>query len=340
MSGATTGDGALRASLPLRSNAGRPPTNRAVEITRQPLEFLVHELTGTCLKNLPEVLSTLREFGLELEEQESGGGFYRSRWLGTDGVTVKADNKAGSKEVHVRIPGQACETLGLVTLLSLVTLLELKPTRVDAAIDFCPFTPRDLFRHREEGNTRTHAQSHQFFASQEGDTFTLGSRTSAPYLPCYDKRGYTRTELELKRGHAKNFLAGLFRCATDKDISELFLGALRAFVEFVGYHQSGNSSRRPLLPFWRRFIKAAQKVRLAPERVQPTVESYVAQTPKQIAAMFHTFVSLLTQGRTRKADIAEIASFLYERGGGRLKTRHRLLIRQGRTIDPTFALSL
>lgn len=329
-----TGGGAPR-RVPTESMSARlPPTNRGVEITHSSgspsgslLEFSVHDLTGTTRCTVEEVIGTLSEFGILLEQQERGSRNYRRRWSGEFGVTVQTDNKFGTDEVHLRIPGQACEHLGLVNLLSLVTLVDLKPTRIDGAIDYCPFTPRHLLQAREMGLTRTHAQAHAFMSNGEGDTFTLGSRSSDVFLRCYDMRGYTRTELELKRGHAREFLAALMSRDMD-EFPALFLGALRSHVDFVDSGACENISRAPLLPFWRDFVGMFKKVRLAPARVQSVTEKYLRQARKY-AGMFHVYASLVASpGRP----LAHVLGELYSHGAEHLKPHHRLLLRRSQVV--------
>ncbi len=326
-----TGGGASDRA-PTGSRAARlPPTNRAVEITPSAppladlmLEFAVHELTGTTRCTVDEVLGTLAEFGFPVDEQKFGSRLYRRRWSGEFGVTVQAENKMRSDEVHVRIPGQACEHLGLVTLLSLGTLLNLKVTRLDAAIDYCPFTPEHLLTAQKLGLVRTHAQGYGWASSPDGDTFTLGSRKSDVFLRCYDRRGFTRTELELKRGHAQEFLAGLMA----RDVSEfpaLFLGALRAHVDFVDPGACSNISRAPLLPFWRSFVGMFERVRLAPARAVPVVEKYLRQV-RNYAAMFHVYGSLLAR---EGFPLMSALSELWTHGREHLKPHHHRLIARG-----------
>ncbi len=305
-----------------------PSTNRAVEITGSPdgftevlLEFAVHELTGTTRCTVDEVLGTLSEFGVSVEEQQYGSRMYRRRWVGEFGVTVQTENKMGSDEVHVRLPGQSCEHLGLVQLLSLGTLLNLKVTRLDAAIDYCPFTPRHLLMAQESGLVRTHAQAYHWHVNADGDTFELGSRTSDVFLRCYDRRGYTRTELELKRGHAQKFLAEMMA----RDVSEfpaLFLGALRSHVDFVDVGACENISRAPLLPFWRSFVGMFERVKLAPARAVPVVDKYLRQVRKY-AAMFHVYGVLAARAGV---PLVSALTELWTHGSGHLKTRHRLML--------------
>ncbi len=307
---------------------GLPPTNRAVQITTPSvsppdllLEFALHELTGTTRCTVDEVLGTLSEFGITLEPQEYGSRLYRRRWLGSYSVTVQADNKMRSDEVHVRIPGEACEHLGLVQLLSLATLLNLKVTRLDGAIDYCPFTPEHLLTAQRLGLVRTHAQGYAWHSNDEGNTFTLGSRTSDVYLRCYDRRGFTRTELELKRGHAQNFLSEMM-ARDPSEFPALFLGALRSHVDFVDSGACENISRAPLLPFWRSFVGMFDRVKLAPARVLPVVDKYLRQVRKY-GAMFHVYGALMAR---EGVSLVDALIELWTHGSSHLKTRHRLLL--------------
>lgn len=332
MNAATTGT-ARRGGSPLRSGVSvrRPHTNRDAHLTKPPpppiqLEFLIHELTGTCKREIAEVIATLGAFDIPLEEQRYGSRIYRRRWEGLHSVTVQADNKMGSKEVHVRIPGQACEALGLVNLLSLATLLDLKTTRLDGAVDYCPFTPRHLLEAHLRGLVRTHSQTQEWDSSPTGDTFGLGSGSSDASLRCYDRRGYTRTEFQLRRGHAQEFLARMFS-ATEDEHPALFLGAIRSIVDFVDSTQDENISRCDLLPFWSDFVGMFQRIRLAPARVLATARTYRDRARKQMAAMFYTYVasSILDLDMNWMTVVGE----LYQYGARQAKTRHRMLLSHG-----------
>jgi len=288
------------------------------------LEFSIHELTGTSRLTVDEVIGTLAEFGLPVDEQKYGSRIYRRRWSGEFGVTVQSENKMGSDEVHIRIPGEACDFLGLVSVLSLGTLLNLKVTRLDAAVDGCPFTPAHLFEARTRGLTRTHAREESWFKNDEGSTFYLGSFKSDVLLRCYDRRGLTRCELQLRRGHAQEFLAGLM----SRDVTEfpaLFLGALRSHVDFVDPGACENISRAPLLPFWRAFVGMFERVKIAPARVAPVLEKYLTQARKY-GAMFHVYASLLARsGRP----LAYVLGELYTHGAEHLKPHHHRLLARG-----------
>jgi DNA relaxase NicK len=249
---------------------------------------------------------------------------YRRRWVGDHGVTVQAGNKMGTDEIHVRLPGEACEALGLVNVLALASLLNLRATRLDAAADYCPFTPQHLYEARKRGLVRTHAQAWDWRENHEGTTFYLGSRASGQMLRAYDRRGFTRTELEMRRGHAQALLARLFEHGVDA-FPRLVLGAIRAFVEFVDTRADTNISRCPPLPWWRDFVGVFERVRIAPRRVQPTVGRYLAHA-RRYAALFHVYVALVTRQSGRA--YLDVVNELFTHGSMRLRVHHQLLLAQ------------
>ncbi len=317
-----------------------PPTNRGVEITPRSalspeylLEFAVHELTGTSKMTVRDVLEVFSSFDLNLKEAAGGSRMYRRRWVGEHGISLQAHNKMGSDEVHVRLTGTTCEHLGLVKVLSLAVCLGLNITRLDGAIDGCPFTPEDLFMAHHIGQTRTHAQAHRFYRSTDGDTFYLGSGKSDVQLRVYNRRGFTRSELQLRRGHAQNMFDKLM--ATDlQDYPALFLGALRSHVDFVDRKASTNINRAPLLPFWSNFVALCQKVKLAPARVQSGASKYLQHVIKCVF-MVHVYGSLMAR---KGIPFSDALFGLYTIGSEKLKPHHRLLLErdwfEGETVWP------
>src|SRR5690606_23879499 len=100
--------------------------------------------------------------------------------------------------------------LGLRVLAELRSALELRVSRLDVAVDGCPFTPVDLRDAWRSGQVRTRAKvpddaredrqwrTSAWRSDPVGDLFTMGARSSSQYARCYDSRGFTRLELELK----------------------------------------------------------------------------------------------------------------------------------------------
>jgi hypothetical protein len=268
-----------------------------------------------------EVLGTLQEFGVPLIEQPYGSRIYKRRWIGPLGITVQANNKMRSDEIHVRIPGEACDQLGLENLVAVSTLLNLDATRVDAAVDGAPFKPAHLQSARKAGMIRSHAQTGHFIIGDQGDTFYLGSKNSDMQLRCYDMRGPTRVELQMRRGVAKNFLAALFASGVD-ELPQLALGAIRGFVDFVDSGSDPNITRCALLPFWDSFTGLFAKIRLATRKAPLSVEKSLEYVRKQ-AAMLVAYLQVL---HARGTEPFHALDELLKHGRANMKDRHHLLV--------------
>jgi DNA relaxase NicK len=190
-----------------------------------------------------------------------------------------------------------------------------------AAIDYCPFKPWALYEARARGLIRTHAQVGEMILGDDGDTFYLGSKMSDVRLCCYDKRGFTRSELRFRNGHARLFLAELMARSAEQ-LAELALGALRAFVDFVDSREDSNISRCSLLPFWSDFIGRFEAVRVAPKKAAASLGAFLLHVRKQ-AATFRTYVAcMVAQGNTPE----HVAREFLAHGEVKMGTRHRSLI--------------
>jgi hypothetical protein len=61
--------------------------------------------------------------------------------------------------VHLIADGMASESIGLEALQLIYHGLEMRPTRLDVAIDDCPFGPADLYSEWLQGNVRTRCKT-------------------------------------------------------------------------------------------------------------------------------------------------------------------------------------
>lgn len=150
---------------------------------------------------------------------------------------------------HFEIPGQACELLqhayfqGLESLLSSNYPNAYSYKRIDLAFDNCPFTPSDVEEAIREGKVRSLAKRESLeehnspFAlkdnGEEGThTVNFGSRSSERMIRVYDKRGFTRLELELKELRADLVAKELFQADDVSKWYEIMVGHLRDFIDF------------------------------------------------------------------------------------------------------------
>lgn len=258
---------------------------------------------------------------------ERGSYGYSEGYL-VGAVRVLASESRPDMGVCIDVTGEGCEQLGLRVLAELRAFLGLKVTRLDVALDECPFTPADLRDAWQSGLVRTRAKvpvdarpdrqwrSCSWRSDAKGDMFTMGARSSTQYARCYDERGFTRFELELK-GRAAEVAAGRLLGSDLDGFAVEALGWVRRFVDFVE-PDDGNVSRRSLLPFWEAFCGLVPRAKVTLEGVlvrtvadvKAWVESQVAPSLALVAAAFG----------------AEEVTRLVKVGRDRWRGRHRALL--------------
>jgi len=234
-------------------------------------------------------------------------------------VRVLASERRPDMGVCVDVTGTGCEELGLRALAELRLQLGLKVTRLDVALDHCPFTPSvlrdawhaDMVRTRakvpEDARADRQWRSCDWKSNPKGDMFTMGARSSTQYARCYDERGFTRFELELKDRTADLAAARLLGDDLG-DFATEALGWIRRFVDFVE-PDDANVSRRSLLPFWEAFCGMVPRAKVALDgalvrtaaEVRGWVEAQVAPSLALVAAVFGSdeLERLLRVGRDR-----------------------------------------
>ena len=238
-----------------------PSTDRGVEVTHK-IDFL----TCTTQKPLLDTVATLSDFmNADFEHKPYGFNGYQQHYAGMNGVMISFT--PGRADISVSIPGTACTQLGTLNLIGITDELEAMPTRVDFAYDHCNFTPKTFDRAWEKGNVNTRVRrsgdSYLYMKNGEGnETVYMGAASSESRLVCYNKRGYTRLEMRLKKERAAKFWAMV--CAAPQDLGELGAGVIAAHVDFVKRSKTdSNVSRAPRLRWWAKFLKDAEKIRLS-----------------------------------------------------------------------------
>jgi len=209
------------------------------------------------------------------------GRRYGRIYSGPLGITLYAYPLSGI-HCHLEIKGEAIKFLGQDRLFefleslnqldelgsaSLRQELPLMPPvrwdarRLDIAFDGVPFTPRDCYAAYLRGNVRCAAnrKSYDWRSNDEGDTLYLGSRSSPRLVRIYDRRGFTRVEIESK-GRWASALASILASRGAEDFENFAIGYLRQFLDFVDASKGGSISRAPLLPWWEMFVKDTDKL--------------------------------------------------------------------------------
>jgi DNA relaxase NicK len=223
------------------------------------LSFVVHDgrSKGLLLYNL-----FFRDLFGELQDTGHGGRGFRERWTGLLEFHVHLTPSQGEEEYfYFEIPGQACEVIHWQILQGVDKVLRTNYpgryhySRLDFAFDDLPFTPQDVedairngritssakrdtlsinrmpFEPREDGKLGTH-------------TVNLGSRQSERMFRVYNRRGFTRLEMELKDKRADLVAKELLQAGTADEWFGIGLAHLRDFVSFDA-------------PWWPEFTKGS-----------------------------------------------------------------------------------
>ncbi len=272
-----------------------PVTNRGVIVaTDKPstIEIGIHWLSITAFTNpsnlvrhvmgelLRQPLSSPEEWDKVFADTGRSGRRYKKIFAGPLGMRLYGF--PGTQiHCHMEIPGEALEHLGQVATVDfLASMQELthtdverseKPepeprpvkwrvTRIDIAFDRVPFTPRQAFDAWVRGDVRCAAsrKSYKWIESEDGNTLYIGSRTSDRFARIYDRRGFTRVEMELK-GPWGEGIALLIARAPHSEWRDLVLGYLRQFLDFVDARTGGSITRAELLPWWAAFAAGAER---------------------------------------------------------------------------------
>ncbi len=260
----------------------------------------------------------------DFEHKPYGFNGYQQHYAGMNGVMVSFT--PGRADISVSIPGTACTQLGTLNLIGITDELEAMPTRVDFAYDHCNFTPKTFDRAWEKGNVNTRVRrsgdSYLYMKNGEGnETVYMGAASSESRLVCYNKRGYTRLEMRLKKERAAKFWAMV--CAAPQDLGELGAGVIAAHVDFVKRSKTdSNVSRAPRLRWWAKFLKDAEKIRLSDPEPEPTVER-AKKFVNNAAGMIETVFQIAEQ---RGVDEQTLLNTLRTRGKRLMRDRHRSIL--------------
>lgn len=266
-------DSALATVCASASADALPPiSNRGVTVTVDYFRMTFH----INVKRVAEPLLKL-VYGHELEEGDAwhehfqmvnrGRYCYRVTYFHEEKAVLYAYPADESRHCCLELSGQALERIDLANVYAMIQELEAegittKCTRIDAAFDHHFFKPSTCFKAYEKGCYRTQAtrKKRLWIDGEEGNTFYVGSRQSKRFLRIYDKRGYTRTEMEFKDTYAEHLGEML------GDLDALFkdaLGFLRGHIEFTkGPVEGKNSSRVEIAPWWAKLVGSSEKLRL------------------------------------------------------------------------------
>ncbi len=221
------------------------------------LSFVVHDGRSKGLMLYDLFFKDL--FG-ELQNMGHGGRGFEEVWTGLLEFRVHLTPSHGEEEYfYFEIPGQACEQIHWQILQGVDDVLRhnypgrYHYSRLDFAFDDLPFTPQDVEDAIRAEQVRTSAtrdtltiSKMPFGRKENGDlgthTVNLGSRQSERMIRVYDRRGFTRLEMELKDKRADLVAKEILRAS---DVSEWFEIGLSHLLDYVDFRT----------PWWAEFTR-------------------------------------------------------------------------------------
>jgi hypothetical protein len=140
---------------------------------------------------------------------------------------------------------------------------------------------------------------------------------------CYNSRGFTRFEMELKQERAAQTMTALCEASP---LSSTLGAAIAQFVKFVDLDDT-NRHRCTVLPFWKKFLDALDNsgaiTRLDP-RPDPTPERLINYIENQVAPSLAVYEIIM--GKTDNYD--DVRRDLRRKGLEGCKSKHHALIKQ------------
>lgn len=274
----------LRTANAHRPSSEPPLCNTGVELT-------IHWLRGGFSGEV-DVLELVESVlpGSYLESFEWGRFMYRKHHAFEHGLKLYYEPvQQNMPATLLECPGEACEAIGLEGLRTLFCNAEL--TRADIAADTGLFSPGNLAQWIMQGNVRTRAKKKQYSFDLDGkqdNVLRVGSRQSEQYLRVYDRRGFTRLELELKGERARSFKDVLLMSL--EDLPKACVGIIRDYIDFVDVSQDKNVSRAPLLPTWALFTQELERFKLSiAGKAVKTLENVKYWLEDSVSAMLATY---------------------------------------------------
>jgi hypothetical protein len=308
-------------------------------VNTKPLTTSLHWLAATTqhvdIMTCVGFISDCLGYGPEVLPTGQNGYTATFKWFG--GLRLFDNDQRPEMGVMLLADGDTCDHHGFDQLAYIYQALQMTATRLDLAADYCRFTPsalrrlwladrvstvckpmNDALSHRKEHRTCSWA------SSPTGDTFYMGSRQSTQMARCYNSRGFTRFEMELKQERAAQTMTAL--CEGSPLFSTLG-AAIAQFVKFVDLDDT-NRHRCTVLPFWKKFLKALDNsgavTRLDP-RPKPTVERLKDWIEFQVAPSLAVYETLFG----KRDDFDDVRRDLRKIGLENAKPHHKALIVAG-----------
>lgn len=237
------------------------------------------------LLQLPDVLP--EEF---FKKMDSGSRGYKTVYMGLDAIRVYTDPSDETKRYTIEVPGEALEKYvswqNLQDLFLELTFCKIrwKVSRLDLAFDMqekSELTPTRLNNYLRDGGTlRCPAERKTIMfitptytetEGANGSTLYIGSRTSERFIRIYDRRGFTRVEMETKKRKSDHIARELFKRPLD-EWTEIAKSFLLDYIDFSDHD------------YWKQFTDGV----IRPAKIE---NNYLNKTLKSTEEWIHKTVS-------------------------------------------------
>ena len=229
-------------------------------------------------------------------------------------IYLSPNNSCVEPYWHIEIPGQACEQISPDRFLALGEYLEgnfndrCKFTRLDFAFDHVGFEPEDIESAIRSEQVRSlakreslHIVSSPFQPRDNGvlGTYTVefGSNQSERMITVYNRRGYTRLELQMRDERADLVAKQLFSVFDESDWFSVGISHLRDFIDFElpWWGQFVNGNARAYQTISRpRDVSMIKLYRWMDRQISPALSVAIDVLPKEVIE------ALLARGRKRR----------------------------------------
>jgi len=251
----------------------------------------------------------------ELQSMGHGGRGFQEIWMSLLGFKMyDAPYREGPEYFHFEIPGQACELIDWKIFQGLDDVLRnnypdgYRYTRLDFAFDNLPFTPLDVEEAITNEKVRSLAKRETmtvyktpFEKKENGEigthTVNFSSRMSERMIRVYNRRGFTRLELEMKSRRSDLVAKEILGASDVSEWLPIAISHLRDYVDFEAV-------------WWQEFVNGvgrAKAIVSTPREI--TLERMDAWLDRQVAvplSIIHdvrrdSYVTkLLTRGREKR----------------------------------------
>lgn len=197
----------------------------------------------------------------DLMPKGTGGRGYRQIFYGLFEIKLYTDpGQIEEEHFHLEIPGQACEFISSIKFYELFDYLKyefeesFRFKRIDLAFDHVDFSPQQAYdavmqtRLRSLAKRETLRQEESpLLRREDGETGTqtvyLGSNQSQRMVRVYNKRGFTRLELQTRDERSHLVACDLFSSKRLDDWYSIGISHLRDYVDFYE-------------PWWEQFVQS------------------------------------------------------------------------------------